>query len=76
MRLKNINPLGDLDFPLIGRVGENPLRRGEEFDVDDELGQVLLEQPDNYVLADGATPPVEAPATDAAPAASDPAREG
>lgn len=36
-RLKNVNPLGDVDLPIIGRVGDNPLRAGEEFDVDKEI---------------------------------------
>ena len=32
LRLKNTNPLGDVDLPIIGRIGDNPLRAGEEFD--------------------------------------------
>lgn len=44
MRLRNINPLGDVDLPLIGRS----LAAGEEFDVPDEHGAALLEQASNY----------------------------
>lgn len=33
MKLRNVSPLGHLDFPLVGRV----LKPGEEFDVDDEV---------------------------------------
>lgn len=42
--LKNINPLGDVDLPLIGRS----LTRDEKFDVTDEQAAILLLQPDNY----------------------------
>ena len=44
MRLRNINPQGRIDLPLIGRA----LDVGEEFDVDDEAGQRLLKQYRNY----------------------------
>lgn len=44
MHLKNINPLGDVFLPLLGRE----LARGETFEVSDEIGEKLLEQPDNY----------------------------
>ena len=44
MRLRNINPQGRIDLPLIGRA----LDVGEEFDVDDEAGQRLLKQHRNY----------------------------
>ena len=37
VRLKNINPLGDIDMPLIGRVGDNFLKAGEEFDVSADI---------------------------------------
>lgn len=50
MRLRNINPLGDVDFPLLGRT----IERGEVFDVPDELGERLLDQQGNYELADQA----------------------
>jgi hypothetical protein len=40
VRLKNINPLGDVDLPAIGREADNYLRAGEEFDVDAELAGV------------------------------------
>lgn len=47
-RLKNINPLGTIDLPLIGRT----LGPGEEFDVDDsDAADALLRQNDNYEIA-------------------------
>lgn len=47
MRLKNTSPLGLLDLPLIGRV----LEPGEVFEVPDDLGAALLDQPDNFKAA-------------------------
>lgn len=47
MKLRNINPLGEVDLPLIGRV----LAPGEVFDVTDEQGAALLEQVGNYEKA-------------------------
>ena len=44
MKLRNINPLGEVELPLIRRV----LAPGEEFDVSDEDGARLLEQVGNY----------------------------
>lgn len=44
MRLRNTNPLGAVDLPLIGRT----LAAGEEFDIDDAAGTALLEQVGNY----------------------------
>ncbi|MGZ6788380.1 MAG: hypothetical protein ACXVGQ_00350 [Mycobacteriaceae bacterium] len=44
MRLRNTNPLGEVDLPLIGRS----LTAGEEFDISDEDGAALLEQAGNY----------------------------
>ena len=44
MRLRNVSPLGALDLPLIGRI----LEPAEEFEVPDEVGERLLEQPANY----------------------------
>lgn len=44
MRLRNINPIGDVDLPLIGRS----LAAGEEFEVADDLAAALLEQVGNY----------------------------
>ena len=44
MKLRNINPLGEVELPLIRRV----LAPGEEFDVPDEDGARLLEQVGNY----------------------------
>ncbi len=42
--LRNINPLGEVDLPLIGRT----LAAGEEFEVPDSVAEVLLEQVGNY----------------------------
>ena len=47
MKLRNINPLGEVELPLIGRT----LAAGEEFDVSDEDGKALLEQAGNYERA-------------------------
>lgn len=47
MLLKNTNPLGAVDFPLIGRT----LEAGEEFEVDDKTGKALLEQAGNFEQA-------------------------
>ena len=44
--LRNINPLGAVELPLIGRE----LAAGEEFDVTDEQAKVLLEQATNSEL--------------------------
>ena len=42
--LRNINPLGAVDLPLIGRT----LAAGEEFEVPESQAEVLLEQVGNY----------------------------
>lgn len=42
--LKNTNPLGAIDLPLIGRT----LEAGEEFDVPEDVAKALLEQVGNY----------------------------
>jgi hypothetical protein len=49
--LKNVNPLGDVDFPLIGRS----LKAGEEFDVPDDVAAELLEQVGNFEAVKAAT---------------------
>jgi len=56
--LRNINPLGEVDLPLIGRS----LAAGEEFEVSDEHAAILLEQEQNYELAGEPAPVVSAPA--------------
>ena len=33
VRLRNINPLGDVEVPSLGRGEDNPLRAGEVFEV-------------------------------------------
>jgi hypothetical protein len=53
MRLRNINPLGEVDLPLIGRT----LEAGEVFEIDDERGNALLEQAGNYELVREPKPP-------------------
>jgi hypothetical protein len=42
--LKNVNPLGAVDLPLIGKT----LQAGEVFDIADDLGAALLLQVGNY----------------------------
>lgn len=42
--LRNINPIGDIDLPILGRT----IRAGEEFEVANEVAAVLLEQVGNY----------------------------
>lgn len=46
MILRNTNPLGRVDLPLIGRT----LDAGQTFEVADDLGAALLEQAGNYEL--------------------------
>lgn len=53
--LRNVNPLGAVDLPLIGRQGEpfgepgsGCLEPGEEFEVTAEQAAQLLEQVGNY----------------------------
>lgn len=43
-KLVNVNPLGDVYFPLLGR----DLAAGEEFEVDDDTAAALLEQTGNF----------------------------
>lgn len=44
MRLRNINPIGDVDVPILHRS----LKRGEEFDCSREVAELLLAQAGNY----------------------------
>lgn len=44
MLLRNVNPLGAVEFPLIRRV----LEANEVFEVPDEVGAVLLLQVGNF----------------------------
>lgn len=59
-RLRNVNPLGRVDLPLIARQGdvegegEGCLEPGEEFDVSPEHAAILLEQASNYEPVDAA----------------------
>lgn len=43
-KLRNVNPLGDVDVPILGRT----LEAGEEFETDDETAALLLAQVGNY----------------------------
>lgn len=58
--LKNINPVGAVDLPLIGQT----LDRDATFDVTDEQAELLLQQVDNYELV-GAKPKKSTASTDA-----------
>jgi hypothetical protein len=56
-KLKNINPLGHVDVPLLRRQGEpfdepgvGCLAPGEMFEVSDDVAARLLGQVDNYEL--------------------------
>lgn len=53
MRLTNISPVGSVDITAIGRR----VARGESFDVDDDLGARLLEQPANFAQTEQREPP-------------------
>lgn len=48
-RIRNVSPWGDLSVPLIGVT----VASGEEAEVLPEHAEVLLDQPDNWALADG-----------------------
>lgn len=57
--LRNINPLGQVDLPLIGRQGDpvgapgtGCLEPGEEFECTPDQARVLLAQTGNYEPAD------------------------
>lgn len=61
MKIRNINPLGRVDVPILRRQGDiagegrGCLEPGEVVDVADELAAVLLEQDTNFeVVADEA----------------------
>lgn len=60
--LRNINPMGQVDVPLLRRQGEpfgehgsGCLEPGEEFEVSKEIADRLLEQSDNYELVTSKT---------------------
>lgn len=52
-KIRNVSPLGDLEVPLLGRMGDRALAAGEEVEVTDEHAKVLLLQPDNFAHVDG-----------------------
>ena len=55
--IRNVNPIGDVDVPLLRRV----VARGEAVDVTDDQAARLLPQQDNWVLVDAAHEPLAAP---------------
>lgn len=70
-KLKNINPLGQVDVPLLRRQGEpfgvegsGCLEPGEVFEVSPEVAKRLLEQSDNFRLV---KPPAKKVTKKAAP---------
>ena len=54
--IRNVNPIGDIDVPLLRRI----VLRGETVEVTDEQAASLLDQPDNWQ-------PVETDSTPATP---------
>lgn len=56
VRLRNINPLGEIDLPVVGKT----LQPGEEFDGPEEL----LEQYGNYEAVTPTATPAPAPAAE------------
>lgn len=81
MKLRNTNPMGQVDVPVLGRQGEpfgehgsGCLEPGEVFEVPDALGRKLLEQSDNYAPVKAPKPKAprkpRAPKPPAAPAAA------
>ena len=58
MWLRNINPMGRADLPIVRREGDIPgegrgcLEPGEVFEVPDSIGAALLEQAGNYEAAE------------------------
>lgn len=59
MRLKNTNPLGDIELH-VPDVGSFVLEAGEEFDVPEAAGAALLEQTGNFALVKEPRPRVPA----------------
>lgn len=49
--LRNVNPLGEVDIPLVGQT----VQRGAEFEVTDEHAAALLMQVGNYEPVDPAS---------------------
>ena len=50
MRIRNLNPIGEVEVPSLGRV----VAAGETVEVSDEVGAALLDQPMNWAPADPA----------------------
>ena len=55
VRLRNTNPLGTVDVPLLQRT----LEAGEEFDCPSEHAEALLEQTGNYERVESVTKKTE-----------------
>lgn len=53
--VRNINPIGDVEVPLLRRV----VARRESVEVSDEQAERLLEQAENWAPADQAEAPAE-----------------
>jgi hypothetical protein len=81
--LRNINPLGQVDVPILRRQGEplgeegsGCLEQGEVFETTPEIAARLLEQSDNFQLV---KPPkkqaAKRPAKKTAPAPAEPVTE-
>ena len=62
MKIRNINPLGRVDVPLLRRQGDiegegrGCLEPGEIVDVPDDVAAVLLEQTTNFEAVEMASP--------------------
>ena len=61
--IRNINPIGDVDVPLLRRV----VARGESVTVTEDQAARLLDQTDNWVLAELTLTEQEADANAALP---------
>jgi hypothetical protein len=48
MKFRNVNPLGAVEVPILGRV----LEAGEEFEATGDVAEALLAQPYNYERID------------------------
>jgi hypothetical protein len=51
MKIRNVSPIGDLDFPMLGRI----VAAGEVIEVPDEVGAALLDQPANWAAVKSPT---------------------
>lgn len=58
--IRNINPVGDVEVPLLRRI----VARGESVEVTDQQAEHLLEQTENWSPADQAEAPAPAEPTE------------